>query len=286
MSAPLALIEDGPAADGRVVALRGEIDVGIDAVAARLARAGVARAGASRSSSTSRNVDFMAVSGLYVLCDEQARMARHHARLTDRVLERADAPALRGLPPRRRAARSSPTAPRWTARPWDADDDERAERLGGVARALLGRRWRRGGVAPRRRRPRRRSRRARSTGRAAARSGPASSRGRPSSSAANVSSGRAPAGDLEHRPDERAVHVAHERVGGDPELEDVAALAATRRSSTTRSNRTWSVSVGVNAVKSCSPGAARRTRAARRGRAGTGQCSARSRSNGARARAG
>ena len=28
MSAPLALIEDGPVADGRVVALRGEIDVG------------------------------------------------------------------------------------------------------------------------------------------------------------------------------------------------------------------------------------------------------------------
>ena len=40
----------------------------------------------------------------------------------------------------------------------------------------------------------------------------------------------APAGDLEHRADEDAVHVAHERVGLDVELEDVAvALPAARR---------------------------------------------------------
>ena len=81
MSAPLALIEDEPAADGRVVALRGEIDVGsTPSLREWLARASE---GGRRSRVVDlRNVDFKAVSGLYVLCDEQARMARHRARLT------------------------------------------------------------------------------------------------------------------------------------------------------------------------------------------------------------
>jgi anti-anti-sigma factor len=81
MSAPLALIEDGPVTDGRVVALRGEIDVGsTPALREWLARASE---GGRRSLVVDLgNVDFMAVSGLYILCDEQARMARHQARLT------------------------------------------------------------------------------------------------------------------------------------------------------------------------------------------------------------
>ena len=81
MSAPLALIENGPATDGRVVALRGEIDVGsTPSLREWLARASE---GGRRSLVVDlRNVDFMAVSGLYVLCDEQARMARNRARLT------------------------------------------------------------------------------------------------------------------------------------------------------------------------------------------------------------
>jgi anti-anti-sigma factor len=81
MSGPLALIEDAPADGGRVVALRGEIDVG--STPALREWLGRASEGGSRSLVVDlRNVDFMAVSGLYVLCDEQARMARNHARLS------------------------------------------------------------------------------------------------------------------------------------------------------------------------------------------------------------
>ena len=81
MSAPLALIEDGPAAGARVIALRGEIDVGsTPSLREWLARA--SEGGRQSLVVDLSNVDFMAVSGLYVLCDEQARMARHRARLT------------------------------------------------------------------------------------------------------------------------------------------------------------------------------------------------------------
>jgi hypothetical protein len=48
---------------------------------------------------------------------------------------------------------------------------------------------------------------------------PASSRGRQPLEGGDRA---APAGDLEHRPDQHAVHLAHERVGLDPELEHVA----------------------------------------------------------------
>ena len=81
MGAPLALIEDGAGSGERVIALRGEIDVGsTDALQDWLARA----SGGGRHSVVVdfEHVDFMAVSGLYVLCDEQQRMAEHHARLT------------------------------------------------------------------------------------------------------------------------------------------------------------------------------------------------------------
>ena len=81
------------------------------------------------------------------------------------------------------------------------------------------------------------------------------------------SSTRAARGDLEHRPDEHAVHVAQERVGLDPELEQVAVAPPTRRASTSRSKRTCSVSVGREGREVVRAGQrAPRTRAARRGR--------------------
>ena len=81
MRAPLALIEDAPSEDERVISLRGEIDVG----STPTLREWLSRAseGGRRSVTVDfTHVDFMAVSGLYVLCDEQARMARLRARLT------------------------------------------------------------------------------------------------------------------------------------------------------------------------------------------------------------
>jgi len=81
MPASLALIEDSPRGDERIVVLRGEVDVGTTpALREWLERASD---GGRRSVAVDlTNVDFMAVSGLYVLCDEQARMARNRARLT------------------------------------------------------------------------------------------------------------------------------------------------------------------------------------------------------------
>ena len=127
MSAPLALIEDGPAADGRVVALRGEIDVGsTPSLREWLARASE---GGRRSLVIDlRNVDFMAVSGLYVLCDEQARMARNHARLTivcgsARMLQLFEVCRLMDV------LRIVPSRAALDSVVWDADDERRAERL-------------------------------------------------------------------------------------------------------------------------------------------------------------
>ena len=81
MGAPLALIEDGAGSGERVIALRGEIDVGsTGALQDWLARA--SGGGAHSVVVDFEHVDFMAVSGLYVLCEEQQRMAEHHARLT------------------------------------------------------------------------------------------------------------------------------------------------------------------------------------------------------------
>ena len=127
MSAPLALIEDAPVADGRVVALRGEIDVGsTPSLREWLARA--SEGGRQSLVVDLTNVEFMAVSGLYVLCDEQARMARHHARLTvvcrsARMLQLFEmcrlADVLRIIPNRSALDETG----------WGMDDDERAERL-------------------------------------------------------------------------------------------------------------------------------------------------------------
>jgi anti-sigma B factor antagonist len=127
MSAPLALIEDGPAADGRVVALRGEIDVG--STPALREWLGRASEGGRRSLVIDlRNVDFMAVSGLYVLCDEQARMARHRARLTivcdnPRMLQLFEVCRLIDV---LRIVRSRAAI---DGEAWGVDDDSRVERL-------------------------------------------------------------------------------------------------------------------------------------------------------------
>jgi anti-anti-sigma factor len=127
MSAPLALIEDGPVADGRVVALRGEIDVGsTPSLREWLARASE---GGRRSLVVDlSNVDFMAVSGLYVLCDEQARMARRHARLTivcgsARMLQLFEVCRLLDV------LRIVPSRASLNGDGWGADDERRAARL-------------------------------------------------------------------------------------------------------------------------------------------------------------
>ncbi len=127
MAAPLALIEDGPAADGRVVALRGEIDVGsTPSLREWLGRA--SEGGRQSLVVDLRHVDFMAVSGLYVLCDEQARMARHHARLTvvcdnARMLQLFDVCRLVDV------LRIVKSRAALDGAAWGVEDDERIERL-------------------------------------------------------------------------------------------------------------------------------------------------------------
>ena len=128
MPAPLALIEDRPHGDERIVVLRGEIDVGTTpSLREWLDRASE---GGRRSVAVDlTNVDFMAVSGLYVVCDEQARMARHEARLTlvcssKRILKLFEVcrlgDVLRIVPTRSDLEDLSL---------WDREDDERSVRL-------------------------------------------------------------------------------------------------------------------------------------------------------------
>ena len=81
MPAPLALIEDAPHADMRIISVRGEIDVGT----APSLREWLERASDQGRRSVAvdlAHVTFMAVSGVSVLCEESARLARHHAQLT------------------------------------------------------------------------------------------------------------------------------------------------------------------------------------------------------------
>ena len=130
MSGPtraLALIEDLPSSEDRIVVLRGEIDVG----STPALRDWIGRASDGGRSSVTVDfsyVAFMAVSGLYVLCDEQARLARHKARLTlvgagPRILQLFEVcrlgDVLRVLP-----SRTTPDPPGWTA-----EDDARTQRL-------------------------------------------------------------------------------------------------------------------------------------------------------------
>ena len=89
------------------------------------------------------------------------------------------------------------------------------------------------------------------------------------------------AGDLEHRADEHAVHVAHEGVGLDAELEHVAVGAPSRRAATIALEaRGGSCRVGVKAVKSCVPGSAAAQACSAASSSGCGHQSARPRSNG------
>lgn len=127
MSAPLALIEDGPVTDGRIVALRGEIDVG--STPSLRDWLGKASEGGRHSLVVDlSNVEFMAVSGLYVLCDEQARMARHHARLTivcrsARMLQLFEVCRLADV------LRIVPHRSELDSGGWGMDDDDRAQKL-------------------------------------------------------------------------------------------------------------------------------------------------------------
>ncbi len=128
MAAPLALIEDSPRGDVRIVSVRGEIDVGTTpALRDWLDRAS---AHATRSVAVDlAHVDFMAVTGVFVLCDEAARLAQNEAHLTVvcddqrtlRLFEICRVGDVLHVEPDRDAL-----APHGA---WDADDDVRAARL-------------------------------------------------------------------------------------------------------------------------------------------------------------
>jgi anti-anti-sigma factor len=81
MPAPLALIEDAPHGDARIVSVRGEIDVGT-ATALRDWLDRASEHGRRSVAVDLEHVEFMAVSGVYVLCDEAARLAANEAQLT------------------------------------------------------------------------------------------------------------------------------------------------------------------------------------------------------------
>ena len=127
MPAPLALIDHAPLGDERVVTLRGEIDVGsTPALRDWLSRA--SERGRRSLAVDLRHVEFMAVSGLYVLCDEQARMARNHARLTivcssARMLQLFEVCRLMDV------LRIVSSRAELDAQAWGHDDEERVERL-------------------------------------------------------------------------------------------------------------------------------------------------------------
>ena len=127
MGAPLALIEDEAGSGTRVIALRGEIDVGsTDALRSWLT--GASAGGRQSVVVDFEHVDFMAVSGLYVLCDEQQRMAEHRARLT--VV--CDKPRILQLFAICRLADVLPIVARRGEVPesgWDGADDARTVRL-------------------------------------------------------------------------------------------------------------------------------------------------------------
>ena len=127
MGTAVALI-DQVAPDGeRVVAVRGEIDVGsTPSLRDWLSRA--SEGGRHPVTLDLRGVPFLAVSGLYVLCDEQHRMARNQARLTivcndPRALQLFSVCRLDGVlhvvPELEQAADGA----------WNLEDEERSERL-------------------------------------------------------------------------------------------------------------------------------------------------------------
>ena len=127
MSRAVALIEsDSPAAD-RVVSVRGEIDVG----STPALRDWIGRASDGGRCSVAvdlSHVEFMAVSGLYVLCDEQARLAKQRSRLSvvgagPRVVQLFEVCRLTDV--LRLVASRSALGPAG----WTAEDDARTQRL-------------------------------------------------------------------------------------------------------------------------------------------------------------
>ena len=127
MRGALALIEPDRSGGGRVVSVRGEIDVGTtSALREWLARASE---GGRRSVTVDlRGVRFLAVGGLYVLCDEARRMAARRARLTvvctdDRILQLFSVCLLDDV------LHLVPTPPGDAPPKWSGEDDERTARL-------------------------------------------------------------------------------------------------------------------------------------------------------------
>ncbi|HEX2086057.1 MAG TPA: STAS domain-containing protein [Solirubrobacteraceae bacterium] len=127
MGRAVALIDAESPGGGRVVTVRGEVDVG----SAPSLRDWLARAseGGRRSVVIDmRNVTFLAISGLYVLCDEQLRMATHRARLTvictdPRALQLFSVCRLDDV------LRVVSTREEVVGGPWTPADEERAERV-------------------------------------------------------------------------------------------------------------------------------------------------------------
>jgi anti-sigma B factor antagonist len=128
MAAPLALIEDAPRGDVRIVSVRGELDVGTTpALRGWLDRA--SEHGTRSVAVDLAHVDFVAVSGVYVLCDEAARLAQNEAHFSvicsnERTLRLFDicrlGDVLNVVPDRASLAAHGS---------WDADDDVRSARL-------------------------------------------------------------------------------------------------------------------------------------------------------------
>ena len=128
MQGAIALIRSDRRDGETVVAVRGEIDVGTcSALREWLSRA--SDGGRRPVCLDLRRVRFLAVSGLYVLGDEQQRMARHRARLTivcseERILQLF---SVCGLDDALRVA-AVPGGPA-ADEPWNDEDDARAARL-------------------------------------------------------------------------------------------------------------------------------------------------------------
>lgn len=128
MRGALALIQSDPPGGQRVVTVRGEIDIGTTpALRDWLAKA----SGRGKRSITVdlRGVPFLAIGGLYVLCEEARRMAAHRARLTlvctdDRILQLLAVCRLEDVlcvvPERTHGG---------AVAAWSPEDDERAVRL-------------------------------------------------------------------------------------------------------------------------------------------------------------
>ncbi|HEV2814021.1 MAG TPA: STAS domain-containing protein [Solirubrobacteraceae bacterium] len=128
MPKAFALIEGDSADSDRVIIVRGEIDVGNTAALRDwLVRAS---AGGRRSVTVDLSgVRFLAISGLYVLCEEQHRMAAHRSRLTV-VCDDPRALQLIAVCRLEDTLHVVPSRSRGAARtPWSADDDARADRL-------------------------------------------------------------------------------------------------------------------------------------------------------------